>query len=155
MPTTTTPTGVFPVHNNQFKVNKSGRSGATSDMVVVKDMETFKISVEGKNEEWYPLDQEGWARQANTGKKMSIQLNGKRQYGDAGNDYIAGMLNKTGQDCETSFEWVMPSGAKLTGNAVINLTTPAGGDSTNIDALEWELLIDGKPTFTPASSGST
>lgn len=142
--------GVFPVHNNLFKVNTSGRSGAEATMAVIKDLTTFKVSVEGKNEEWYPLDQEGWARNAVTGKKMSISFSGKRNYGDPGNDYVASMMTKTGQDCETTFEWVLPDGSKLNGNCVINLTTPAGGDSTTIDSIEFELLVDGKPTFTEA-----
>lgn len=144
--------GVFPVHNNLFKVNTAGRSGTEPTMATIADMTTFKVNIEGKNEEWFPLDQEGWARQANAGKKMSISLSGKRNYGDAGNDYIAGMMMKTGKDCETTFEWTLPNGAKLNGNCVVNLTSPAGGDSTAIDALEFELLIDGKPTFTPATA---
>jgi hypothetical protein len=143
--------GVFPVHKNLFKVNTAGRTGTDTTLVPVADMTTFKVSVEGKTEEWYPLDQEGWARSANTGKKMTISLAGKRNYGDAGNDYIAGMLMKTGKDCETAFEWVLPDGAKLAGNCVINLTTPGGGDSVALDALEFDILIDGKPTFTPAA----
>lgn len=143
-------TGVFPVHNNKFKISTTGRSGASTSMVEIADLTTFGISVEGKTEEWFPLDQEGWARQANTGKKMTISFSGKRNYGDPGNDYIASMMMKTGKDCETSFEWTLPDGAKLAGDCVINLTAPAGGDSTAIDNLEFELLIDGKPTFTEA-----
>lgn len=145
-------TGVFPVHNNIFKVSTNGRqTSGTGTMASIADLTTFGISIEGTNEEWFPLDQEGWARQANTGKKMVISLSGKRNYGDAGNDYIAGMMTKTGKDCETTFEWTLPNGAKLAGNCVVNLTTPAGGDSTAIDNLEFELLVDGKPTFTPAA----
>lgn len=142
--------GVFPVHNNIFKVNTKGRTGTAENLAVIADMTTFKVSVEGKNEEWYPLDQEGWARNANTGKKMAISLAGKRNYGDAGNDYVASMMMKTGKDCETAFEWELPDGSKLAGNCIISLTTPAGGDSTAIDALEFELLLDGKPTYTAA-----
>lgn len=142
--------GVFPVHDNIFKVNTAGRSGTDSTLVTIADMTTFGVSIEGKNEEWFPLDQEGWARNANTGKKMLISLSGKRNYGDAGNDYIAGMMLKTGKDCETAFEWTLPNGAKLAGNCVINLTTPAGGDSVALDTLEFEILFDGKPTFTAA-----
>lgn len=143
--------GVYPVHNNVFKVNTAGRTGTDTTLVIIADMTTFKVSVEGKNEEWYPLDQEGWARQANTGKKMAISLSGKRNYGDAGNDYVAGMMMKSGKDCETAFEWVLPDGAKLAGDCVISLTSPAGGDSTALDALEFEILIDGKPTYTDAA----
>lgn len=140
--------GVFPVHNNVFKVNTSGRTGTETTLAIIKDMTTFTVSVEGKNEEWFPFDQEGWARNAVTGKKMLISMSGKRNYGDAGNDYIASMMTKTGKDCETTFEWTLPDGSKLSGDCVINLTTPAGGDSTAIDALEFEIIFDGKPTFT-------
>lgn len=142
--------GVFPVHNNIFKVNTAGRSASAATMVTIADLITFKVSVEGKNEEWYPIDQSGWARNAVTGKKMMISFSGKRNYGDPGNDYIAGMMLKTGKDCETTFEWTLPDGAKLSGNCVINLTTPAGGDSTALDGLEFEVLFDGKPTYTDA-----
>ena len=143
-------TGVYPVHGNSFKINTAGRTGTETTLVTIADLTTFSPSIEGQNEEWFPLDQNGWARQANTGKKMSISFSGKRNYGDAGNDYIAGMMMKTGKDCETLFEWTLPNGAKLAGNCIVNLTTPAGGDTTTIDSLEFEVLIDGKPTFTPA-----
>ena len=144
--------GVFPVHDNVFKVNTAGRTGTETTLAIIADMTTFTVAIEGKNEEWFPLDQEGWARQANTGKKMSISLSGKRNYGDAGNDYIAGMMMKTGKDCETTFEWTLPNGAKLAGDCVINLTTPGGGDSVALDTLEFEILLDGKPTFTDAKA---
>lgn len=141
-------TGVFPVHSNQFKVNSVGRT-TPGTFVIVKDLETFKLGVEGKTEEWYPLDMSGWARQAVTGKKLTVSFTGKRNYGDVGNDYIASKLLATGQDLETIMEWTLPSGGKLTMPCVINLTSPAGGDSTNIDSLEFELFSDGLPVFTP------
>ena len=143
--------GVYPVHNNVFKINTAGRSGSDTSLVIIKDLTTFGVSVEGTNEEWYPLDQEGWARQANTGKKMAISFSGKRNFGDPGNDYIANMLTKTGKDCESEFEWTLPDGSKLAGDCVVSLTNPGGGDSTSLMALEFELLIDGKPTYTPAT----
>lgn len=145
-------TGVYPVHNNVFKINTKGRSGEDTSLVTIKDLTTFGVSIEGTNEEWYPLDQEGWARNASTGKKMLISFTGKRSFGDPGNDYIAGMVTKTGKDCESAFEWVLPDGSKLSGNCVINLTNPGGGDSTNLMNLEFELLFDGKPTYTPATA---
>ena len=146
-----TATGVFPVHNNVFKIGINGRASVSpADMATIKDLENFAPSIDGNTEEWYSMDQEGWVRRAVTGKGLTFSFSGKRHYGDPGNDYIADLLLGTGQDVETLFEWTMPSGAKLTMDCVINLTTPAGGDSTNIDGLEFELLSDGKPTFTPA-----
>lgn len=141
--------GVYPVHNNIFKISSNGRT-LPSTFVTIKDLETFELSVESNTEEWTPMDLEGWARQAVTGKKLSVAFSGKRNYGDPGNDYIAGTLLSTGQACESVFEWTLPTGAKLTMNCVISLTTPAGGDSTNIDTLEFDILSDGLPVFTPA-----
>lgn len=143
-------TGVFPVHNNIFKVGIKGRESTDSDMKTIKDLENFAPAIDGNTEEWSSMDQGGWTRRAVTGKSLSFSFSGKRNYGDPGNDYVAGLMLGTGQQVETIFEWTMPSGAKLTMDCVINLTTPAGGDSTNIDGLEFELLSDGKPEFVPA-----
>ena len=35
-------------------------------------------------------------------------------------------------------------------DVVVNVTTPGGGDTTNIDTLEFEVTGYGAPTFTPA-----
>lgn len=143
-------TGVFPVHNNKFKIGISGRASSASDMVVVKDLETFAPSIDANTEEWTPMDTAGWVRRAVTGKGLGFTFTGKRHYGDPGNDYVAGLLIGTGQDVESKFEWEMPNGDKLVMNCIINLTTPAGGDSTNIDTLEFEVLSDGLPEFIEA-----
>lgn len=88
-------------------------------------------------------------------KKLSFSFQGKRTYGDPGNDYVSGLAWKSGNDVVAPFEWEMPSGAKVAFDAIINVTTPAGGDSTAVDALEFEVKCKGKPTFTGASgSGS-
>lgn len=144
-------TGVIPVFENTFKINKAGRTGTDTDMVTIKDMETFQVTVNGKKETWTPLDNGGFERNAITGKGLTIALKGKRNYGDAGNDYIASLLLAVGQACESSFEWTLPSGAKLSFDCVIDLKIPAGGDSTKLDILEFDILCDGKPTFTAAA----
>lgn len=87
-----------------------------------------------------------------TGKKLSFSFKGKRSVGDKGNDYIAGLAWKFGQDVMTKFEWEMVSGAKLACDVVVNVTTPGGGDTTNIDTLEFEVTCYGKPTFTTAEA---
>lgn len=143
-------TGVFPVHKNIFKINSLGRGGLPATFVIVKDMETFTVAVDGTKEKWTPLDLEGWARQAVTGKSLSIALKGKRNYGDPGNDYVAGTLLATGQGCESQIEWTLPDGATLAFDCIIDMKAPAGGDSTKIDELDFELLSDGLPVFTPA-----
>ena len=144
--------GVYPVYKNVFKIGTKGLASALpADMVVIADIETFSPSIDGTVEEWTPMNTEGWVRALMTGKKLTVSLSGKRNEGDAGNDYVAGLAWKDGLDCSTKAEWTFPSGAKLSFNCVVNVTTPGGGDSTNVDGLEFELICDGKPAFTPAT----
>ena len=143
---------VYPVHNNKFKFGTNGLDSTEDQMVMPKDLENFAPTIDGTVEEWYAMDAEGWAKAAMTGKKLSFAFKGKRSVGDPGNDYIAGLAWKFGQDVMTKFEWEMVSGAKLSCDIVVNVTTPGGGDSTNIDSLEFETISYGKPTFTPATA---
>ena len=140
--------GVYPVYENQFKINTGGRI-TSSTMVTIADMESFSVSFDDNVEEWTPMTTEGWVRRLKTGKGITITLNGKRNIGDAGNDYIAGLAFKSGQDCNSQLEWTFPNGDKVLMDCVINVTS-AGGDSTNVEPLEFECMSDGKPTFTEA-----
>lgn len=137
--------GVNPVNEITFGVNINGRTG--TENVVVKDAESLSISIDGSIEEWNPMDAGGWARRLMTAKSISVSMGGKRNYGDPGNDYVAGLAWKNGQDCNSVFSINFPNGDTLAFDCVINVTS-MGGDSTAIDALEWEALSDGKPVYT-------
>ena len=140
--------GVFPVYENAFKIGKSGRTSTDADMVTIAEMESFSVSIDGNVEEWKPMEAEGWTKRMTTGKALTISLSGKRCGGDAGNDYVAGLAWKTGLDCNTKFEWTFPDGAKLAFDAVVSVTENSGGDSTNIGSLAFDVMSDGKPTYT-------
>lgn len=143
-------TGVYPVLNNIFKIGTSGLESTVDQMKSIKDVTTFSVSFDNNVEEWTPMDQEGWVRRLMTGKGIKISLSGKRCVGDEGNDYVAGLAFKSGQDVETKFEWTFPSGLKVEFNAVINLTNVSGGESTDAAPLEFEVMTNGKPTVTEA-----
>ena len=142
--------GVYPVFNINFKIGTKGRESTEQDMMIIKDMETFSPSIDGNIEEWTPMDTEGWVRRLSTGKGFTISLSGKRHVGDPGNDYIASLAWKSGIECSSKAEIEFPDGDKLEFNCVVNVTTPFGGDSTNVSTLEFELQSDGKPVYIPA-----
>lgn len=141
---------VYRVSDNKFKFGTAGLESTDAEMVMPKDLTNFAPAIDGTTEEWYAMDAEGWAKSAVTGKKLSFAFQGKRSVGDPGNDYIAGLALSMGQEAMTKFEWEMVSGAKMAFDCVVNVTTPGGGDSTALDALEFEVTCYGKPTFTPA-----
>lgn len=141
-------TGVYPVYENVFKINTKGRE--EGELTSIAEMETFEVTIDGNTVEWSPLEAAGWMRRMVTGKSLTIKLTGKRNVGDEGNDYLAGLAWSTGADCNSQLEWTMPSGAKLKYDCVVNVVNPGGGESRDVAPLEVELLSDGKPTFTPA-----
>ncbi len=142
-------TGVYPVFENKFKINKKGRA-SPGEMVTIAEMESFGVAIDGNTVEWSPMEAEGWLRRMVTGKALTITLAGKRHIGDPGNDYIADSAWGTGGSCDSKFEWTFPSGAKLEMDCVLNVTNPGGGESRDGAPLEVEIMSDGKPTFTPA-----
>lgn len=139
--------GVYPVFKLVFKIDTM--PGGTPTLESIKDVETMSLSIDGNVEEWTPMDTEGWVRRVMTGKSFTMGLNGKRNIGDAGNDYVNGLAFKTGVDCSTNAEITFPDGAKLAFACVVNVTEAGGGDATNVGPLAFELLSDGKPTYTP------
>jgi hypothetical protein len=141
----------YPVYNNKFKIGTSGLESTEEQMAIIANLENFAPSIEGGVEEWNPMEAEGWGDAMMTSKKLSFSFSGKRTYGDPGNDYVAGLAWKSGNDVVSKFEWELPSGAKVVFNCIVNVTTPGGGDSTALDGLEFEVLCKGKPAFTPAA----
>lgn len=145
-------TGVYPVYDNVFKINTKGRGGAADSMAVIAEMENFSVKIDGKVEEWTPMETAGWVRRLMTGKSLTVTLGGKACPGDPGNDYVAAKAWATNSDCNSEFEWDFPNGDKLTFPCVINVTNHSGGESTNVAPLEFDIMSDGKPTYTPATA---
>ncbi|BFH13531.1 hypothetical protein WJ0W_006212 [Paenibacillus melissococcoides] len=145
--------GVFPVFNIDFKIGTKGRASTAQEMAIIKDMESFSISIDGNTEEWTPMDTEGWTRRLMTGKGFTLSLNGKRHVGDPGNDYVASTAWKSGLDCSSKFEVNFPDGSKLAFDCIVDVKNPGAGDSTNVAALECDVMSDGKPEYTPGTGG--
>lgn len=137
------PTGVFPVYKNQFKVG-ADKETATP----IADTETFSVSFDNGVEEWTPFDTEGWARRLMTAKSITISINGKRNVGDAGNDFIAAKAFANGREAEGVLIWAFPDGTEVEFNSVFNVKNIGAGDSTNVGPLEFDSLSNGKPTVT-------
>lgn len=141
-----TATGVYPVYNNQFTLGATKESATT-----IADMETFSVSFNNGIETWTPMDQEGWERGLMTSKGIVISVNGKRNVGDEGNDYVAGKHMANGRNAEGYFCWTFPDGSKLElENAIFDVKNVGSGDSTNVGPLEFDVHGNGKPKYTAA-----
>ena len=144
-----TTSGVYPCYENQFQVDVSDTS--TASFKTIADCESFSVSFDNGVEEWHPFEHEGWVRRLLTAKGVTISVTGKRNLGDDGNDFIAGLAWKNGREAEADFKWTFPDGTVVTfADAVINVTNIGAADSTNVAPLEFEVQSNGKPTVTPA-----
>lgn len=139
-------TGVFPVYENQFKIGADKATATT-----IADMETFSVSFSNGVETWTPMEHKGWQRALMTAKAVTITINGKRNKGDAGNDFIAKKAFTNGRDSEGYFCWTFPDGTTVEWDmAVFDVKNMGAGDSTNVAPLEFDVISNGKPTVTPS-----
>lgn len=144
-------TGVYPCYESQFQI-ETAKTGDAKTMSSIADMESFSVSFDNGIEEWTPFETEGWVRRLATAKAVTITVSGKRNVGDAGNDAVAALISKNGRDVEKDFSWTFPDGSKIEFNeAVINVTNVGAGDSTGVAPLEFEVMSNGKPTFTQSA----
>jgi hypothetical protein len=141
---------IFPVADMVFKIGTQGVGSVDADMVVVSDMETLTISVDNGIEEWTPLGNKGWKNRLITAKGLTITLNGKRHFGDKGNDYVAGLAFANGDSAKTRVKIEFPNGDFMEMNCIVSVTTPSGGESTAVNTLEFECLSVGIPTYNEA-----
>lgn len=137
-------TGQFPVSALDIKINTGSDTKAS-----IADLESASITLETNVETWYSITDDGWQNALATAKAMSMDFSGKRTLGDAGNDFIAGLAFKNGQDVEVDFEITFPNGDKLEFTGVVAVNDFLGGDATNVAPLSFTATCKGKPTYTP------
>ncbi len=146
---TTPNTGVFPCYENQFKI---AAADSTAVDTTIANCEEFSVSFDNGVEEWSAFEQKGWKSRLMTAKSVAISVKAKRTIGDPGNDLVAGFAYKNGRDCEANFKWLFPDGSTVSFlNAVISVTANGSGTSTSVAPLEFEVMSNGKPTYTPAA----
>ena len=118
----TVTTGVYPVYDNVFKIGVKGSTSTKEDMKTIADCETFSLSMDNNVEEWTPMTTEGWIRRMQTGKGFSISISGKRNVGDAGNDYVASKLFASGKSVESKFLWEFADGTTVELDCLISVS---------------------------------
>ena len=119
------------------------RLSATTEALRRNNMDAYCVDTAA---EVVPL-----VRRLLTAKGVTISVTAKRNVGDDGNDFVAGLAWKNGRDAEADFQWTFPDGTVvLFSDAVINVTNVGSADSTNVAPLEFEVQSNGKPTVTPA-----
>lgn len=141
--------GVYPCYENQFKL---GDAGEQTPETAIANCEEFSVAFDNGVEEWHAFEEEGWVSRLMTAKSVTITVKAKRTVGDSGNDTVSALAFKNGREAEKNFLWTFPDGATvLFKNAVFNVTNNGSGASTNVAPLEFSVMSNGKPVYTPAA----
>jgi len=142
-------TNVYAVKDIDFGISLKGRnSDREEDFAMVSGMETFTVSFSGGMDEWQPIDQKGWRKRLLTTKSITIGLSGKRVFGCAGNDYVAGLAYQMGESTQTVLRAKFPGGDELFMPCTINVNSAGGGGAADVAVLEFDCLSDGAPLYT-------
>lgn len=138
--------GVYPCYENQFKVGPSKEEAASPS-----ELDNFSVSFSNGVETWTPFTSEGWQSALQTAKSITISVSGKRDIGNEGNDFVAGKMMANGQQAYGYFCWILPDGTQVEWEkAVYDVKNVGGGGSTDVAALEFDVISNGKPTVTAA-----
>jgi len=144
---------VYPAGLLQIRVWSKGRSTtASTDKLPIMDVETLDFTFSNGVENWTPYETSGWQRALMTAKAASVTVTAKRNIGDAGNDYIAGLFMTNGEDANSGLDITFPGGSVFSMPAVVNVTSIGGGAATDVSPLVAEFQSDGEPTYTPATT---
>lgn len=137
------------VWESLFKISTTGRTAPSFSTIA--NLESFEMAIDGKVVDWYAMDGAGFARNLVTAKKITFKCAAKTTADDAGNEYIQSKMLAVGSAAQSAFELTFPSGASLTGDCNINMTKALGA-SDDVDPMEFEVLVDGEPTFVSAGT---
>lgn len=111
-------------------------------------------SVNEQNQQAFYMCGQGGANNEVTGIAPEYAISGHRIYGDAAQDYIAGLKYKLGKERQSSFKVELYDGTTLVETIVADCTitdiVDFGGAATDVIPFSCTIRVNGIPTVTEA-----
>lgn len=137
-------------YNHKFRINST--PGITPGTML--DIARGITSIDPDNNEdidqTYYYDGGGSASSDVIGFQKVISFEGHRDYADPAQNFIFSLTNKLGPDRVTDFEWELPDGSIISGEATVANIKDPGGDANSKGEIEFEIHFNGLPLVTPA-----
>lgn len=138
----------YPAFLDSLKV---GALGAEADSLIVPDgIVNITPSWDPTVVTYYKRSGQGFQGGTKTGNAFTITVESYHISEDAGQKIIAATMFKFGKEAKVACEYTFGNGDVLTFNATVKITRMGGGATTDLAPLNYDLICDGKPTFTPA-----
>ncbi|MEM5012065.1 capsid protein [Niallia taxi] len=136
---------------NKFEIDTTPEATETFSRLAA-GLSTFDPQWNEELDQTQYLDGDGFASSDVTGAQLVISFEGHRKFGDAAQDFIAGLQPLLGEDRKTNFRWTQPNGDQFSGNVTIANIVGAGGDANAKTTFSFEVHFNGKPEYTAAES---
>jgi hypothetical protein len=145
-------TGVSATHETTLGISTAGRPvSGSATYTIIPEIEGCTVSINGVVQKWSAMDKAGWESALRTGCGLTFSITAKRVYGDTAHEYIASKALKTGTDCNSVCKLTFPNLDYIEIPCVLDVKK-FGGNTTEVDALEFDILSDGQPTYTEYSA---
>lgn len=134
---------IFAVNEHTFEIDTTPAGIET--LAEVTDVESVDITVDGVTIDWNALDSVYTKRRKTGGVSIELAFSGKRNFGDTGNDYVAGLAFAVGDTVETTVKITTNEATPTTYTipVVVQVTSIIGGESTDVSVLEWTASSNG------------
>lgn len=142
------------VHEFKIEVENTALSIAKAELVGATNL---GISIDGNREEWTTLSSEGWKSGLVTGKGLMVSMDVNVDYSNELHKTLIEKLifaksrNHNGWSFTITFPKSVETAttpASLTFVGSINPSDVLGGESTDVSKMTFEVMANGKPTYT-------
>ncbi|XQY90642.1 phage tail tube protein [Metabacillus sp. HB246100] len=143
------------MHEYKFMIDTSDGSATPSYVPMAAG---FTNATPGNNEQISQdnyLDGSGFSTSDVIGAQQVITFTGHRKFGDVAQDYIFGKTYVVGTARRTKFQFTDPEGTMIECPCTIANIQNFGGDAGAKAEVSVEIHLNGIPTVTPPSGGST
>ena len=128
-----------------------------NNLALCAGIESITENVNGQNKQYFFMCQKGAATNEVTGIAPQYTVSGRRVYGDAAQEYVAGLKNTFGNDRKTTFKMTRiftqdshQYYTTVSGACTITDISDIGGATTDNVPFSFTVAFNGKPTVVTA-----
>lgn len=147
----TTTTGFQLMNTHKFEINTVPGSTPGTFAVIAAGIKNVAPSNNEKLAQDNYLDGQGFGSTDVIQAQVILSFTGDRNYGDAAQEFIMGLLLDVGASRKTDFKWTEPNGGLFTGPCTIANISGPSGDAGGKGEIKFEIHFNGKPTYTPGA----
>ena len=143
---------MFASSGYKFEIDTTPNGTSRTWVIVGGGLDDFKKTLNDVVQSFSFLSDGGWGSSEVFGAQLKAAFNGHRITGDAAQDYIfgVGVMYNFGSARKTNFRITDPNGNMITGGCTLANIDDTGGKATEGAAISFDVLFNGKPTFSAA-----